>query len=169
MPIGDGCAAGNSGLAGLSHTTQSPVALSDVRPATRAPITNVIQGSVEYTSGGTLGTGFVAECWVVSGPGPTYTDEIRLVQMLGAQPIGALVRGTMATNQILPNAGRVFDWTRDGFRFSQNASYTASEASPLTMSFNACSAAAVSDCCAELNAKLDLVLAYVAKPFFNQP
>lgn len=169
MPIGDGCAAGNSGLFGHSYTTQAPVALTDSVAATRAPITNVIQGQIEHTAGGSLGAGFVAELWVVSGPGPVYTDEIRLVQMLGAQPVGALVSGSMATSQVLPNAGRVFDWTRDSFRSSQNAGYTASSSSPLTMSFNACSAAAVSDCCAELNAKLDQVLAFVAKPFFNQP
>lgn len=169
MPIGDGCAPGDSGLASISNTTQAPAALTDTRPATRAPITNVIQGSIEHTSGGALGTGFVAEVWVVSGPGPTYTDEIRLVQMLGAQPVGALERGSMATSQILPNAGRVFDWTRDGFRFSQNASYTASAASPLTMSFNACSASGVSDCCAELNQKLDQVLAAVSKTYTFPP
>lgn len=165
MPIGDGCAPGNSGLMSRSYTTQAPVALSDAVGATRAPITNVIQGQIEHTSGGALGAGFVAELWVVSGPGPTYTDEIRLVRMAGAQPAGALVSGSMATAQILPNAGRVFDWTRDGFRTSQNASYTASAASPLTMSFNACSSSGVMDCCAELNEKLDRVLVAVSKVF----
>lgn len=169
MPIGDGCAAGNSGLMSRSYTTQAPVALSDVNIPVRAPITNVIQAQVEHTSGGSLGAGFVAEVWVVSGPGPTYTDEVRLVQLLGAQPVGALASGSMATNQILPHAGRVFDWTRDGFRTSQNSQYTASAGNQLTISFNACSATAVTDCCAELNAKLDQVLAFVAKPFFNQP
>lgn len=169
MPIGDGCAAGDSGLMSRSYTTQSPVALSDVNVPVRAPITNVIQAQIEHSSGGALGTGFVAEVWVVSGPGPTYTDEVRLVQLLGAQPVGALVSGSMPTSQVLPHAGRTFNWTTDGFRTSQNAQYTASAGSQLTVSFNACSAVAVSDCCAELNAKLDEVLAFVAKPFFNQP
>lgn len=169
MPIGDGCAPGASGLFGIAYTTQAPVALTDTHAATRAPITNVIQGQIEHTAGGVLEAGFIAELWVVSGPGPVYTDEIRLVQMAGAQPVGALVSGSMATSQILPHAGRPFDWTRDGFRSSQNAGYTASVSNQLTMSFNACSSSGVTDCCAELSAKLDQVLAYVAKPFFNQP
>lgn len=169
MPIGDGCAPGNSGLAGHSNTTTSPVALSDTVAASRAPITNVIQGQIEHTSGGTLLSGFVAEVWVVSGPGPTYTDEIRLVQLAGAQPVGALASGSMATSQVLPHAGRVFDWTRDGFRFSQNAAYTATAGSPLTMSFNACASSGVTDCCAELNAKLDQVLAAVTKTYTFPP
>lgn len=169
MALGDGCAPG-SGLAGISYQSPTPVALTDSVAPSQNPVGPSLHGEIEFTSGGPLLSGFVARIWLQSGPGPTYTDEVVLVELAGAQAAGTIVTGNRPLTTNLPIAGRPFDWTRDHIRFEINAQYTASSGTPTTIRFTSCSAAGgLNDCCAELSAKLDEVLAAVSKRYFTQP
>lgn len=164
MPVGDGCQDTGASIS-WSSTIPSSVALSDVHVLNRAPTSPSIRGACEYNGGGTLQAGYRQEIWLVSGPGPTYTNEVLLGHLDGVVPAGSVNGSTWNLSQLLPVAGRTWDWTRDGFRSTNNAAFTATSASPLTLFYIGCSAAAVTDCCSETLAKLDQIIGYVSRAF----
>lgn len=164
MAIGDGCSASDASIA-WSNTIPVVTALTTDRVLNRAPTSPSLMAAAEYTSGGTLLSGYVQQVWLVSGPGPTYTREVMLAELTGVVALGTVSRGFWDLTKTMPVAGRLFDWTRDGFQSFNNAQFSnVSSASPMVLSYIACgSTSAVIDCCAELNEKLDRVLAAVAR------
>ena len=130
-----------------------------------------IKGAIQYISGGTLLSGFSTTLHLVSGPGPTYTNEVLLAQLSGAQAAGAQASGTWPVGQNMPNAGRPFNFQTDAVRLIQNGAFSGATAStPVIFEAGFCSATgALTDCCAELNAKLDDLLRFVSKVYQNAP
>lgn len=160
--------------AGLSSQTQwtSVQALNFYGTVATAPAAPDFVGKIQHDSGGTLLTSFAAEIWLASGPGPVYTDEVRLVRYEGSHPVGVSVDGGVPIGTILPNAGRVWSPTTDAYAFKHNAQFSgASSSSLVRITFQVCTGAVapVTDCCAETLAKLDQLLGFVSAIYSNQP
>lgn len=128
------------------------------------------RGGVEFRDAITTGAGFNLALWLVSGPGPVYTDEVLITALSGVLTgPQQLVRSISAT-ALMPVSGRPFNRTTDGFMVRANAQLGGSTTAPLGWGAEICNVdGAVSDCCAELNAKLDQVLAAVRQVYRNAP
>jgi hypothetical protein len=120
----------------------------------------------------TAGTqpGFTSSMTLVSGPGPTYVDEVVLVQMNGVVPTGSHVASNFALSTILPNAGRVFNANTDGMRIRENGAHTGG----LTIIVGGCgiysdAAGGGTVDCADVMPHLEAILAAVQQVKVNAP
>lgn len=128
------------------------------------------RGAIEFRGGSVLNPGFLAQLWVVSGPGPIYTDEILLVQVTSTAVLNTPVTGFVSQTATLPNAGRVFQPGVDQYNFRVNSQWSPNvPGGTLLMGAEVCGSDAAVDCCAQLNAKLDAVLSFVAQVYSNSP
>jgi hypothetical protein len=89
-----------------------------------APIGDLLQSSIQAISTASTQPGFAVSMTMVSGPGPTYVDEVLLVQMTGVVASGSHVATNFVLSTILPNAGRVFNANTDGMRIRINNQHT---------------------------------------------
>jgi hypothetical protein len=89
-----------------------------------APVGDLLQSSIQAISTASTQPGFACSMTLVSGPGPTYVDEVLLVQATGVLANGSHVATNFALSTILPNAGRVFNANTDGMRIRVNNQHT---------------------------------------------
>lgn len=128
------------------------------------------RGGVEFRDALTTGAGFNLALWLVSGPGPIYTDEVLISALSGALTGPAQLVRSISATAVMPVSGRVFNRTTDGFMVRGNAQLGGSSSAPLGWGAEICNVeGSVTDCCAELNAKLDQVLAAVSRVYRNAP
>ena len=137
---------------------------------TSAPVSSTFRGAIA------IGNQFIpTSAWrssikLASGPGPVFTDEITLVEQIGAVGQGALTTRVIPASTIMPGVGRPFDWTRDRIHFHSEFNFTRSADPQTTMQLGFCSdAATTADCCAETLAKLDQIIAAVSKTYTFPP
>jgi hypothetical protein len=127
-------------------------------------------GQLQWLGLGSLLSGFVGNLWISSGPGPTFTDEVVLCSIQGAQPAGIQTSGSWTLTQPLPIAARPFNIATDAFFLAHNDQYVASgDFHQFQLYSQVCQGTASTDCCAELNGKLDQVLAAVTRVYPRTP
>ena len=109
-------------------------------------------------------SGFSAVLWLVSGPGPTYTNEVALCQFTGPGQIRS-TSGTWQRLQPLPVAGRPWNIATDACRLVANGNHNATSGTvSVHLAFSVCDENVTgTDCCAETLAKLDEILSFVSR------
>lgn len=148
---------------GFNHTAMP---YSNTQQVPSAPPGVSFRGAIEWRSGNPPNPGFRAELWLCSGPGPTFTEELRIAQLAGAAPANTPAVGYVALNAILPTAGRVWNATTDAYRFKINGDFgTGAQTDQIVMGAEICGSTTQPDCCAELNSKLDMVLASIRRTY----
>jgi hypothetical protein len=139
-------------------------------PTPSAPPGTAFIATLRFEGTATLPAGFTSGIWLASGPGPTYTRENQLVLLNGTIASGTQVSGTLPATTVMPNAGRVWNYATDAIQVAYSGLTANLTGTQFTLFNQVCSgSASVADCCAELNAKLDEVLAMVGKVYANQP
>jgi len=125
--------------------------------------------ALEFDGAATLLAGFSAAVWMSTLVGAVYTDRLQLVSLTGAQPAGTRTASSLPTNTILPGVSRPWGQASDRMFLVMNDQYVVHGGSlEFQLHAQICSGVAPSggmDCCAELTAKLDQVLAAVTRRY----
>jgi hypothetical protein len=161
--------------AGGSYAASASVALSAPPGQTQGDLTTTVTivPTTYFASLRTVGTAalqpnFQARLEILSFFSGTFHNEGVFCQLTGAQPAGAATLAELPASYVLFAANRPFDPTVDKWVWTQNGAWTASGASPsLRLEAQVCGAVDTLDCCAELNDKLDQVLAAVRRTYTN--
>lgn len=170
MPVADCTANPNFSLTGavtLTNTGQDGTFLSTLFGTTSLA---ALTGQLEVLSTSPTPSTTLVRLILVSGPGPTYTDEVILCESSGSSTGDHIVTGQWDLTRNLPIAGRPWSATTDQARLRWSGAWGQPAGQTVHLEFRVCNtASALSDCCAELNAKLDTLLGYVAKTYSNVP
>lgn len=170
MPIADCTANPNFSLTGavsLTNTGQDGTLLSTVFGTTSLA---ALTGQMTVTSVGPTPSNTLVRLILVSGPGPTYTNEVILCEIAGTGQGERLSTGSWSLSQNLPIAGRPWSATTDQARLVWSNAWQSSSGGSVHLEFRVCNTTAtLADCCTEVNQKLDLLLARVSKTYVNVP
>ena len=138
----------------------------DFLALTTAPASSSFRGSIAIGNQFTPTSAWRQSITLASGPGPVFTDEVVIVEQIGAVGTGALTTRVIPGSTVMPGVGRPFDWTRDRIHFHSEFHFTRGSDPQTTFQMGFCTdAIAATDCCAETLAKLDQIIGYVSKVF----
>lgn len=170
MPVQDCVANPNFSLTGavtLTNTGQDGAFLSAMSGTTTLA---GLTGQLEVLSTSPTPANTLVRLLLVSGPGPTYTDEVILCEQAGTSTGDKIITGTWDLTRNLPVAGRPWSATTDQARLRWSGAWGQPAGQTVHLEFRICNtAAALADCCAQLLAALDSLTKAVSKVYANVP
>lgn len=162
------CAPGSYAASASVALAAPPGQLQGDLTTTSTIIPTTYFASLRITGTAQLQPNFQARLEILSFFSGAFHNEGIICQLTGAQPTGAATLAELPASYVLFSAGRPFDPTVDKWVWTQSGNWVAAGASPsFRLEAQVCGAVDTLDCCAELNQKLDQVLAAVRRTYVN--